>query len=388
MSEPIAAVADLASLAERFAGRAAEHDRQGQFPHANFADLAAQGVLGLTIPREYGGDGLGLRDSLQVLAKVAGGDASTGLVLAMHTLHHGVIAYRRHWPEALHARIAVAGVREGALVNTVQSEPGLGNPARGGSLVTRADVHADGWHLSGHKSSTTGSHGLRWAIVLADNASAADERGFWLVPLSSPGVSIVDNWHTMGMRATASHDLLLDNVVLPAENLIERFASNRPRSEPIGAAWFILSVTAVYLGIAEAAQARLVAYLAERVPPALGVALSTVGRIREKVGQAQIQLNGARRLLDSLAREHDAEPGSLPMSEIASVKQLVSQHAIEAVQLGLEVAGIAGLDQRLPFERHYRDVLCSRLHGPQADVACLQVADSLWAKPSPTSTRA
>src|SRR5436190_9754293 len=77
-----------ASVAADFATRAAQHDRDGSFPFENFGRLREADLLNLTVPEEFGGDGQGLGTACRVIERIAMGDASTALVLAMHYLHH------------------------------------------------------------------------------------------------------------------------------------------------------------------------------------------------------------------------------------------------------------------------------------------------------------
>jgi alkylation response protein AidB-like acyl-CoA dehydrogenase len=108
-ARPARAEAEIIEAAEAlrpvFAERAAEHDREATFPHQNFQDLHEAGLLNLTVPRELGGEGLGLETPLRVLETVGAGDASTGLVLAMqYTFHAGLAIPDRRWPREVYER--------------------------------------------------------------------------------------------------------------------------------------------------------------------------------------------------------------------------------------------------------------------------------------------
>ena len=91
-------------LAAEFALRAAEHDRDASFPFENFEALREAGLLNLTVPRELGGDGLGLPAVCRVIGTLAQGDPSTALVLTMHYLQHANIPRNPSWPRHLPAR--------------------------------------------------------------------------------------------------------------------------------------------------------------------------------------------------------------------------------------------------------------------------------------------
>lgn len=106
-------IAAATALVDDLAGWAAQHDRDASFPVESFRKLHAAGLLNLTVPTEYGGDGLGLGTVRRVIEQVARGDASAALVLAMHELMHATAARDRRWPEAVHRRVCESSVPDG-----------------------------------------------------------------------------------------------------------------------------------------------------------------------------------------------------------------------------------------------------------------------------------
>jgi alkylation response protein AidB-like acyl-CoA dehydrogenase len=385
LSAARAVVPDLAS-------RAAQHDLDGSFPFQGFRTLGEAGLLNLTVPVEYGGDGLGLSVTRQVVEQVARGDTSVALVLAMHYLMHAGIVREGRWPAALHRLVSESSVQGVALMNTLRVEPELGTPSRGGLPATTARRTADGWRLSGHKIYSTGSPILRWLLVWARTDDPTPLVGQILVPSDAPGVRIVETWDHLGMRATGSHDVIFDDVALPAEYAadIREPAAWATRSAA-GAAWNCVVVSAVYQGAALAARDWLVRYLHERVPSNLGAPLASLPRFQATVGQIEALLHTSDRLLTSVAEETDtasaasatssasaASTASATSTELPTASASLAQsanlakltatnNAIQAVELGLALVGNPGLSRRNPLERHYRDVLCSRVHTPQDD---------------------
>ena len=160
-------VASATALVDDLASRAAQHDREASFPFESFQKLHEAGLLNLTIPSEYGGDGLGLSTVRRVVEQVGRGDASVALVLAMHYLMHATAARDRRWPEAVHRQVCESSVRGVSLINALRVEPELGTPHRGGLPATTATRTADGWRLNGHKIYATGSPMLAWMLVFA-----------------------------------------------------------------------------------------------------------------------------------------------------------------------------------------------------------------------------
>lgn len=362
-----------AALAADFATRAAAHDRDGSFPFENFAALHDAGLLSLTVPVEFGGLGLGLLAVCRVVERIARGDASTALVLAMHYIHHAVFARARRWPPDIQERVCRESTEGIALINVMRVEPELGTPARGGLPATTATPTADGWRLTGHKIYATGSPILRYFIVWARTAGDPPEVGYFLVPRDLPGIHIVESWDHLGMRATGSHDLILDDVVIPhgyALDVRPPVAWTPP--DPVVAGWNALTLTALYHGVATAARDWLVAYLHERKPANLGASLATLPRFQSAVGEIEALLYTNERLIYGLARDLDHDHCAAPDGSRASlVKYVATNNAVRAVDIALGLVGNPGLSRTHPLERYHRDVLCSRIHTPQDDTITL-----------------
>ena len=209
------------SLREQFALTAAEHDRSAVFPFANFAALKEAGLLALTLPTEWGGDGLGLATACRVVEEIGMGEPSTALVLAMQYIHHGAPGLHRGWRADTHEMLVRDAVETGALVNVMRAEPELGTPVRGGIPATTATRTADGWRLDGHKLYATGSPLLRWFLVFARTADEIPEVGWFAVHRDTPGLRIEETWDHLGMRATGSHDLILEGAEIADEFALE-----------------------------------------------------------------------------------------------------------------------------------------------------------------------
>jgi alkylation response protein AidB-like acyl-CoA dehydrogenase len=367
----------LPFLTAEFARTAAEHDRSGIFPVANIRRLHEAGLLGLSVPVEHGGPGAGLETVVSVLGAVARGEPSTALVLAMNLMFHGRPQDRSGWPAGAYERVATSCLTDGALVNALRVEPDLGTPARGGIPATTARWNGARWELTGRKIYSTGAPVLSWMQVWAATDPASDPDptpsgrprvGAFLVPANSPGVTVLRTWDHLGMRATESHDVVFDQVALDADAALTLTDANQPRPmSPAAAAWAALVIAAVYLGVAEAGRDWLIQYLHERVPTNLGRPLASLPRFQSAVGEIEVRLTNARVLLEVSARGVDA--GDEAAARRADgVKAAVTDAAINAVGEAVALIGNPGLTRANPLERHYRDVLCSRIHTPQDDI--------------------
>jgi alkylation response protein AidB-like acyl-CoA dehydrogenase len=363
---------DPAAIIRDFATRAGEHDRAGSFPFENFELLHRVGLLSLTVPVAFGGQERGLHDASRVIETIAAGDASTALVLAMHYIHHAAIARSTSWPARLRERVARDAIAGAALINALRVEPELGTPARGGLPATVARRVPEGWRIRGHKIYATGVPALRWCLVWARTDEPEPRVGSWLVPNPADGLRIVETWDHLGMRATASHDVILEDVLVPGDHAVDvRPPAAWREPDPVLAAWNTLTIAALYNGIAGAARDWLVGYLQRRAPSNLGAPLATLPRFQQTVGEIDVLLAINTRLLHGATTEADRSGWGLHPADPGSIKYTITNNAIRAVELGLALIGNPGHDRRNPLERHYRDVLCGRIHTPQDDSVLL-----------------
>lgn len=387
-------------LAERFAGRAERHDRDGTFPHENFADLHAAGYLALTIPRELGGDGASILEMVLAQERLARGDASTALGAGMHLsilgrLGHAVLSTDPRarsdaggWTRERYAAVAHAVVADGALINSAASEPQAGSPSRGGRPATAAVPDASGgFTLTGRKTYTTMAPGLRFMMVSATiEGPDGPEAGQFLLEAGMPGLRIQETWDTVGMRASASHDLVLEGVRAPASALLSRrsYASSSARTTDTapaappaeGAGWAML-IPAVYLGIASAARDAAIQFARERKPQPLGGrSIGELPAIQRLLGEIEVALAESRALLFGTAEAWVEAPHRrtelLPL--LAAAKYVATNRAVEVTDKAMRVVGGAGLDRAHPVQRYYRDVRAGLHHPPMDDVALTTLA--------------
>ncbi|MFZ1431639.1 MAG: acyl-CoA dehydrogenase family protein, partial [Geminicoccaceae bacterium] len=340
------------------------------FPFANFTLLHKAGLLALTVPTHLGGNAAGLAEAARLVGTIAAGEPSTALVLAMQFTHHALIARSSHFPRHLAERLGREAASAVALINALRVEPKLGTPARGGLPATTATRTAQGWRLSGHKIYATGAPILVWYLVWAKTDEEEPRVGHFLVRAGLPGIRIVESWDHLGMRATGSHDVVLDGVEIPLDHAVDIRAPADWALEPEAWAWNTLLIGAVYDGIARAAQVWLHGFVEYRRPSALGVPLSSLSRVQSVVGEIEGHLAVNARLLASACA--DVDRGRPPaVAELGLLKRAITGNAVSAVEAALTLTGNHGLSRRNPLERHLRDVLCSRIHTPQDDSVLL-----------------
>lgn len=354
--------------AERIlAENAPEADRTGRFPWAGINAVHDSGLLASTVGTRHGGDGATLYDAGEILAALGRGDPSVALISAMTIFSHLAQAQKAHWPEELYHRLLAEGRQRPLLLNAARVEPELGSPARGGLPATLARRTANGWSITGRKRFVTGAHGLTHFLVWAHTDETPARVGTFVVPSGLPGIEVIENWNSLGMRATGSHDVEYTNVEIPLENVFELVDPSVAQQDNRGHAAITLALTAIYLGVAEAAQAAFIRFAHERVPTNLGHPIARTERIVTLSGEIDLLVSGAREIIFDALKTGLGNAERLIRARIIAGRQLR-----DAVQIAVRGLGNPGLGSDLGLERHFRDIQAVLVHAPQEDT-CISI---------------
>ncbi len=368
-------IAMASELATTFAKRAKENDWAGRFPVENYKDLQQSGYLTLTVPRDFGGWGADLLEVTLAQQQLAQGDGATALVMSMHLANVAKLAENVTGPNEFFARLCRAVVEDGAIINTSASEPATGSPSRGGKPATTARRQEDGsWIITGRKTFTTGSPVLTFFIVtcsIEDTTNLSPlgaDRGSFLIPRTAQGLQVKETWNSLGMRGSGSNDLILENVHVDENAHIDVQLPTNPATQMRLAAWSF-PTTAVYLGIATAARNEAIAFARKRKPNSLDKSIASVPHIQEKAAKMELALLQSRAVLYGIAAQFSENPDSIPSSQFAAAKYLVSNYAVDIVDIAMRLVGGASLSMEMPLQRYYRDVRAGLQHPPLDDAA-------------------
>jgi alkylation response protein AidB-like acyl-CoA dehydrogenase len=294
----------------------------------------------------------------------------------MHYIQHLVMAKSTRWPGRLARKLAREAAEGVALINALRVEPELGSPARGGLPSTIARRTETGWRLSGRKIYSTGAPILKWYAVWATTDEAETRVGLFLVPAGLPGTRIVETWDHLGLRASGSHDVIFEDVVFPLDHEIDVRKPEEWRTPDFTQATVhAIFIAAIYDGVARAARDWLLGFLKSRVPANLGSPLATLPRSQEILGAIEARLIVNTRLIESFAMDFD-DGVLLSAAESNVIKLTVTNNAVSIIEDALSLTGNHGLSRANPLERHYRDVLCGRVHTPQDDATRLSLGRS------------
>jgi alkylation response protein AidB-like acyl-CoA dehydrogenase len=379
-------------LAARFATRAGAHDRAGSFPFENFDELRKAGFMRLTVPREHGGFEASLPAYLRVQEELAAGDGSTALAFMMHTKLFGQQRDSPIYPDRWFTEFCRGAVEHGWTCNTVATEEGLGSPAGGGMPDTVAVRVEGGWRLDGRKTFTTMAPVLHYFIVLAridDPAGGKPSVASFVLYRDDPGVRIEETWDSLGMRATGSHDFVIEGTVVPEDRLATlREAGGADARAAAGLAWFALGVAATTIGVARAALEYAAAFANARTPNSQQTIAKYPG-VRTRLARAALLVHRSRVMVFDAAaawERRPASPGGLDLlPRIAAAKIDSLNNCIEAVDLCMRVVGGVSLQKSRPIERYYRDVRAG-LHNPPLEDRALEIIAAAVLEPSVAGT--
>lgn len=350
-------VVELArGLAPQIAERAAEIDQNDRFVAENYALLKEAGLVEAGVPRELGGrdaDVPELAEMLRILAHACG---STALAFSMHTHQVAIPAWR--WR---HQKVAAVEplLKRVAAERLILLSSG-GSDWIGGS--GKAEKVEGGYRVTARKAFTSGAEA---GNILMTGAIHEQEDGSRSVihfgaPMKAAEVRIEDTWRTLGMRGTASNDVIFDNLFIPDASVsFSRKAGEwHPVFQIIATIAFPL-IYAVYLGVAESARD-----IAIEIAKGKQADVPLAGRMETELRAAQM---AHRWMLQQVARN---APSAETVNEVMIGRTLVAKHAIRAVELAMELAGGASFYRKNGLERRFRDIQGARFHplqaGPQA----------------------
>lgn len=356
----------------RFHERAARYDRDNAFFADDFAELEKSGYLKAALPVEHGGRGLDLAELAREQRRLAYWAPATALAVNMHL----------YWTGPATALTSTGEADLGWLLESVAAGAVLaaGHGERGNDLgiddsVTRAVPQPDGSYLvTGRKTFTSLSPvWTKLGLHARDDSDPEHPRivhGF--VDRESAGISVEKTWDALGVRATASEDTVLENVLLPAGQVVGVGGLGPPYPPYVAGflRWYLPLVANVYFGIARRALDLAVA--ASRTRPSIALPGRTHAHkpaVQRQVAQAEILLDAAWSLLEKAAGDVAAgvDHGAWATPRLFAAKEFTVTTARTVVDTAVQVAGASAVSRSNELERLYRDVRTGSLHPPNSD---------------------
>ena len=336
-----------------FAERAERCDANDAFVAENFAELKERGVLAAGVPAELGGGDASyaeLCEMLRVLARYCG---STALTLSMHTHPLATLVWRwRRDPAPVERILRRVSDERLQLVTS-----GASDWLEGSGVAVRVE---DGWRITARKRFASGSPVGDLLMTAAVDSTSGPEPVVlhFAIPLAAKGVTVLDNWRTLGMRGTGSHDVVIEDVHVPEPAISMR----RPPGKwvpPLRLMQVIALplILGCYVGVAEAMRDRVTASAMKR--PGNPDLFDIVGEMDTELACARI----AHR--DMVEAAVTLEPGTDALNRVFMDRTLVGRAVLRVAERAMEAAGGSGFYRAEGLERLFRDIQGVRYHRPQ-----------------------
>jgi alkylation response protein AidB-like acyl-CoA dehydrogenase len=353
-------------MLERFRSRAGELDRTNTYFHDDLAELRDIGYLAAAVPVHLGGWGLDLAEMAASQRRLARYAPATALAMSMHSYWIGAAAELERWGDPSQRWILQAAV-DGEVIAAGHAESGNDIPVLLSTCV--AERVEGGYRLTGRKQ--FGSNGPAWtwlgAHAIDANAPDGPQTVHAFVERTSPGVTVVETWDTLGMRPTQSHDTILDGVFVP-DARIGRVVPAGDASDPFIVAmamWPLSLIAAVYLGIAERALELAVDGARRKTSIAIDRgAYAYNPMVQHQIAEMYLELDAANATFERFVDDWvaGADHGAAWVPKVYSMKWRAVEAAKRVVDVALDVSGGAGMFRGNELERLYRDVRCGGFH--------------------------
>lgn len=349
------------------AASASDNDRLGRFSTEAVDAMGKAGLLGMMLPTDLGGAGLGPRAMADVIAAFAEADASVAMVFLMHTLGALTIASAARTPAIERVLGEIVAGRHLSTLAFSES----GSRSHFWAPVSRAvSLNGSGVRVSARKSFVTGAGHVQSYVTsaLAPHGTGPTDSTLYLVDAKTSGLTIAAPWDGLGLRANASSPVTLEDCIVPNDLRLTEDGAGFGAMLNIVLPLFNIGQGAVSLGLCRAAVAAVAAHLKstrfEHLGSTLGEALPN---LRAQLATMQIETDGlAARLHDAI--RHLESPNDLTMLRVLEIKAAASETAIAVTSLAMRTCGGAALSRQTGIERLFRDAQAGAVMAPTTDV--------------------
>ena len=362
-----AAVSNAREIAERVLVPAAgQNDKAGRFSTEAIDALGKVGLLGLMLPAEHGGSGLGPRTFAAVVATLAEADASVAMVYVMHVLAAATIAAAR--PGSAVAPV-LKDIGAGRHLSTLAFSE-AGSRSHFWAPVSRARRNSGSVSITAKKSFVTSAGHAQSYVVssLSPDGEVATDSTLYLVLAGARGLSVAGAWDGMGLRANASSPMALEDCEVPDGLQLTDDKAGFQAMLNVVLPLFNLATASVSLGICRAAVAATATHLKtarfEHLGQSLGEGLPT---LRAQLATMQIDTDGLAARIDDLI-DHLERPRETTMLRVLEVKAAAGDVAISVTSTAMRVCGGAAFAKHTGIERLFRDAHAGAVMAPTGDV--------------------
>ncbi|MGO9228761.1 MAG: acyl-CoA dehydrogenase [Bryobacteraceae bacterium] len=347
-----------------------EMDEAGAFRHDLLRQLFALGLMGIQIPEEYGGQGGTFFQAILAVEELSAVDPSAGVIVdVQNTICNNAVL---RWGDAAQKSRYLPRLAEDTVASYALSEAGAGSDAF--ALATRAEDGGDHFLLNGRKLWITNAAEAGLFLLFANVNPAAGYKGItaFLVERDFPGFQVGRKEDKLGLRASSTCELILDNCRVPRQNVMgEAGRGYKIAIESLNEGR--IAIGAQMIGLARAALEHATAYAKERKQ--FGKAIGEFQGVQFELAKMATEIEAARLLVYNAARRREA---SLPfLAEAAMAKYYSAEVAERAASKAIEVYGGVGVTRDYPVEKLYRDAKIGRIYEGTANMQLLTIAKKL-----------
>jgi alkylation response protein AidB-like acyl-CoA dehydrogenase len=348
-----------------------EWDEKSEFPLSTIKELGKLGIMGMVLPTEYGGAGLGYIEYVTAIEELSRVDGSVGIIVAAHNslcANHIFLAGNEEQKRKYIPKLAT-GEFIGAWGLT---EPGSGSDA--GSARMTAMRRGKNWVLNGTKTFITNGHYADVAVIIAvtDRTTGTHGLSAFIVEKGTKGFRPGKKENKLGLRASDTAELIFEDCVIPAENLVGKEGDGFIDAMRVLDGGRI-SIAALSLGIAQGTFEAALKYAKERKQ--FGRPISDFQAIQWKLADMATEIDAARLLTLRAASMKDA--GLKTTQESSMAKLYASEVAVRCANEGVQIHGGYGFIKDYPAEKYYRDVKLCTIGEGTSEIQRLVIARQL-----------
>jgi alkylation response protein AidB-like acyl-CoA dehydrogenase len=351
---------------------ASEFDESGEFPHETIAKMGEMGFMGIEIPEEYGGAGLDTLAYVLALEEICKADAAHGTIMSVNNslFCYGLLRFGTEEQKQKYLKSAASGQSIGAYSLT---EPMSGSDA--GTMRSRAAREGDNYILNGRKSWVSSAPAADFIVVFIVTEPELKHRGItaFIVETDKPGFSLGKPEPKLGIRASATSEILFENYQCPEGNRLGEEGDGFKIAMTVLDAGRI-GIASQALGIAVAAYEASVEYARER--EAFGKKIGQFQGIGFKIADMKTRIEASRLLIyqAALAKERSKDTGERFTLEASMAKLFASETAVYCANEAVQIHAGMGYSKELPIERYYRDAKITEIYEGTSEIQRLVIS--------------
>jgi len=354
---------------------AGHHDETGEFPSATIQKMGALGLMGIEVPEEYGGAGLDTLAYVLALEEISKVDAAHGTIMSVNNslFCHGLLKFGTEEQKRKFLVPVASGRTIGAYSLT---EPMSGSDAA--TMKTRAVREGDHYVIQGRKSWVTSAPVAEFIVVFTTTDPAKGHRGItaFIIETNQPGFSRGKTEPKLGIRASATSEILFENYRCPVSNRLGEEGEGFKIAMTVLDAGRI-GIAAQALGITEASLEASVSFARER--EAFGQRIGEFQGIQWKIADMKARIEAARLLLyqAALAKTASRKTGQRFTLEASVAKLFASETAMFCSHEAVQIHGGLGYSKELPVERYFRDAKITEIYEGTSEIQRMVIARSV-----------